>query len=481
MTGALRIRGVDAAVWAATTHAGRVAAAQTLESLRTREVVERLAERYARATTAHRAGHLFEVMHAHAFNASALRAGSSLRAVVTEWAAGGSQTAAADLQVLDGTRVLAEVQAKLYRSTTGTAYDLARDHYAGMARLVAGDKVQGVRDVLDKRLTLNPDGLRFADYADVRAHLGAVVSVDGVSSRAVTQEAAHRAADAPVRWASAQVAGSAARQVAGAGLTAAALSGFAATASAAAGARAEEVSVVQAVTSSCGAVASAALVSGAGAALGEGLRVAALAGSAPSALASGALPLAVARCAVDVAQHGVAFACGSLSAAELATRSADTLGRSTALWAFAAAGQTVLPVPVVGALAGAVVGQVAVGLMARGLALAVAEARAAGADEARVAALEAEVAEALAWSGLLAEQARALGEEHSAWAAAHVVPLLEASTLSVADGDWDGATAELAALTSVFGGQPLFRTQAEFDALMDDDAFTLVLDPNAKR
>lgn len=481
MTGLPRIGGVDAAVWAATTQASRVAAAQTLESLRTREVVERLAERYARASTAHRAGHLFEVMHAHSFNAAALRAGSPLRAVVTEWVAGGSQTAAADLQVMDGARVLADVQAKLYDRATGTAYDLARHHYTGMARLVAGDKVRAVRDVLDKRLTLNPSGLGFAGYSDARAHLSGVVSVDGVSSTAVTREAALRAAGDPVSWATRQVAGSAARQVAGAGVTAAALGGLAATVSAVAGARAEEVSVVQAVTSSCGAVASAALVSGAGAALGEGLRVAALAGSAPSALASGALPLAVARCAVDVAQHGVAFARGSLGAAELAKRCGDTLGRSAALWAFAATGQTVLPVPVVGALAGAVVGQVAVGLMSRGLALAVAEARAAGAEEVRVAALEAEVAEAVAWSGLLAEQARGLGAEHSAWAAGHVVPLLEASTLSVADGDWDGALAELAALTAVFGGQPLFRTQAEFDALMDDDGFTLVLDPNPSR
>lgn len=475
------ISGVDAAVWAATTEVSRVAAAQTLESLRTREVVERLAARYAAASNAHRAGHLFEVMHAHTFNRAALGARSPLRAVVTEWAAGGSQTAAADLQVVDGARVLSEVQAKLYQRATATTHELARAHYSGMGRLVAEDRVEAVRSLLDRRLTLNPEGLRFADYADARAHLDGAVSVGGVSSRPVTLGEAHRAAADPVRWADGQVAGSAARQVAGAGLAAAGLAGLAAGVSAAASARAREVSVVQAVTTSCGAAARAAAVAGAGAALGEGVRLAALAGAVPGGLAAGALPLAVARCAVDIARCGVGFARGELSALELATLSADVLGRSSALWAFTAVGQTALPVPVVGGLAGAVVGQVAIGLMTRGLALAVAEARAAGADEARVAALEAEVAEAVALSGVLADAARLLGEEHDAWVASHVVPLLEASTLAVADGDWDGALTELAALTDVFGGQLLFRTQAEFDALMDDESFTLVLDPNPGR
>jgi len=472
---------VDAALWAATTEASRVAAAQTLEALRTREVVQRLAQRYASVSTAHRAGHLFEVMHAHQFNERAMAAGSTLRAVVTEWVPGGSQTAAADLQVIDGGRVLADVQAKLYRSAPASAHELARDHYTGMQRLVAGDRLDAVRGLLDRRLTMSPEGLRFEDYRDTRAHLGARVEVGGVASDPISLAQAHRAADAPLRWANGQVLRATARQVGTAGLTAAALGGLAATASAMAAARAQEVSVTSAVASSCGAIAQSATVAGGTAALGEGVRLAAGAGALPTGLAGGALPLVVAGVAVDVARHGAAFARGELNTTELAARTAEVVGRSSALWAFTALGQTVVPVPVVGALAGAVVGQVAVGLVSRGMQMALAEARAVGAEESRIAALEREVAEGVAWSGLAGEVATALGAERDVQVAETLLPLLHASQLTIAACDWDGALAELSALTAAFGGQPLFCTLAEFDALMADEDLVLVLDPNPPR
>ncbi|MCX5391529.1 hypothetical protein [Streptomyces sp. NBC_00094] len=59
--------------------------------------MERLARRYVDIGNAQRAGHLFEVQHALSFNQNAIRAGASVRAVVTEWAEGGSQTAPAAL------------------------------------------------------------------------------------------------------------------------------------------------------------------------------------------------------------------------------------------------------------------------------------------------------------------------------------------------------------------------------------------------
>ncbi len=81
----------QAVSWALADEATRGLARQTLEVLRHREVVERLAARYAASSQPHRAGHLFEVMHALSFNRHAAAQDVPVRTVVTEWVAGGSQ------------------------------------------------------------------------------------------------------------------------------------------------------------------------------------------------------------------------------------------------------------------------------------------------------------------------------------------------------------------------------------------------------
>jgi hypothetical protein len=93
-------------VWAAVHAATRRLAEQTTNALDTRALAARLDARYRNVDLRQRAGHMFELMHAHGFNRDAIKQGSRLRARVTNW--DGAPAAAADLHIVDGARVVAE-------------------------------------------------------------------------------------------------------------------------------------------------------------------------------------------------------------------------------------------------------------------------------------------------------------------------------------------------------------------------------------
>ena len=142
-----------------------------------------------------------------------------------------------------------------------------------------------------------------------------------------------------------------------------------------------------------------------------------------------------------------------------------------------------IPVPVVGGLVGAVVGQTAATLISRGLRAASAAARAELAagqdiDAELLAALEDETASAIATAILLGEAERALGEERNAYVSATVGPLLDDALIAVTSAGPDEVLKRLAEVARCFNGQPLFVTVDEFDAWMADPTTSLMLNPN---
>ncbi|GGY42228.1 hypothetical protein [Streptomyces tanashiensis] len=474
--------GFDAAAWALADSATRRLALATLETLRARETATALATRYVNIGNAQRAGHLFEVMHALSFNLSAVERGSSVRAVVTEWAEGGSRTAPADLHLLQGGRLVGQAQAKLVESASATADRLARPHYDGMRRLVASDRLQAVEDLLDKRLTMPPEGLRYANYQDARAHVTDRLAHGGVSGEGISLDEAHRAARDPGRWADRQVARAGTRQMASAAGVAAGLGGIAAgvteAARQAARVRAGETSASVAAFTAIGSAVRQAALSGGTAALGEAVRIGAAAGVLPRALGGGTLPGATAQAAFAVAEAGLDLARGDGDVGEFAARATTAVVATGLAWGCGAVGQTLLPVPVVGALVGGVVGQAAAAVIVQGLQIALVAARADAAAEARIQLLEREVATAVVMADALHRATGQLGEERNSCVAREVLPRFRVVRDALAGDRPDLALAELAELTRRFGGRPVYGTQQEFDAWMLDESATLVLDPN---
>lgn len=475
--------GLDAALWLSTDDATRNLANATVETLRSQETVAALAVRYANVGQAQRAGHLFEVMHALSFNRDAAEHGAALRATPTEWMPGGSQTATADLIVVDGAgRTLDEAQAKLIDRARAAAHDIARPDYAGMHRLLAADRTDHVADLLDKRLSVGPEGLSFTRYADARAYLTDQLSDNGLHSDPVTYAAAQQAAADPTGWAADQVRDAAGHQVVegfAVGLGAGAVVGAVASAAAvAARVRAGEVPASTAAVTAAGAAVGRMARSGAVSGLGELVEVGGSMGLGPEALADGTLPFAVARTVVAVGEAGLAFARGEITAEQLAGRSAEAAVRSSLVWACGAIGQTVLPIPVIGAAVGGVAGQVAAAVLVRGLQVAVVAARADRAEEARTGRLEDEVRTSVALSAALADATREISRERNLYVAQQVLPLLDAVRVELADAAADRAMHTLAELSRSCGGRPVFTTVDEFDAWMLDPMAGLVLDPN---
>jgi hypothetical protein len=455
-------------------------AAKTVETLQARKDVAALVARYRRVETPQLAGRMFEIMHALSFNLDAASKGSALRARVTEWA--GRQQAAADLEIVSGGRVVGEVQAKLVDRASVTAHDLARAKYDGMQRLVSEDRLEAICGLLDKVLRRDPESLRFAEYADTQAHVTDRIRAGSVGSASVSRVEAHRAADDPEKWAGRQVVGAGAREVGGSALSGAlaggVVSGLVEAAGQTARVRAGETSAATAACTAAGAAAQGAVRSGVLSGLAAGTRIAAAKGLVPSALGAGTIPMALAGAVGEVAAAGMAMARGEIGAAEFAGRSCESTLQTALVWACATVGQSVIPVPVVGALVGGFVGQHSATVIVQGLNHAVAAAKQDGLEEERIALLEAEAAAAVETAVLLSEAERALGEEHNAYITATVAPLLDDALIAAAAGDED-VVKRLGQLAQSFVGQPVFGTVEEFDLWMSDPLTSLTLNPNS--
>ncbi|WP_432492586.1 hypothetical protein [Kineococcus auxinigenes] len=473
---------MDAATWALVNASTRKLAEQTAEALRIRGIAQQVAQRYRNTGLPQRAGHLFEVMHEASFNRDAIAQGSTVRAPTTEWAVGGSQNAAADLHVVDGGRLLAAAQAKVMGRATTTARSIASDRYEGMQRLIAQDQLAAVEDLLDRRLTLDAEGIGYADYVDARAHVTDALHAGDVRSRPVSTEEAYRAAADPVRWGNRQAAAAASREVGAAvaagAATGAALAGLVEAAGHAARVRAGETSAAAAAASAAGAAARAAVRSGAVAGVGKSIGIAAKAGTLPAALGRGSSPASTAEAVVEVTEAGIAFARGDIDSGELAARCCEAALRATLTGVCGAVAQTVIPVPVVGALAGGLVAQAAATLITQGLRTALAAARTERLDDERMQVLDDEAATAVATALLLGQAECALGEQRNAYVTSTVSPLLDDALIAVTSAGPDEALKRLSEVTRCFSGRPLFVTVEEFDAWMADPLASLTMDPN---
>lgn len=458
--------GAARAAWALADEGTRRQAAATLLTLDHMETVRRIAARYANLAAPQRAGHLFEAMHELSFNQQAALAGSRTRAVVTEWAPGGSQTAAADLWITGPGGVRGAVQAKLMDRAAPTAHQLARPGYRGMQRLVAADRLDPVGDLMERRLHLSPDGPRFDDYADARSLLTDRITADGVHGDPVTYAQAQRAAQDPVRWAHEQVLRTAGREAAraaviGAG-TGAAIGAVGQLVVQTARVRAGETSPAAAVVTGAAAVGRAALQAGALSGTTSLVRSAARGGILPKALGGGSPASAIVQGSLAVGEAGIDLARGDIGGGEFAARSAGAVVSTTLTWGCAAMGQTLLPVPVLGALVGGLIGQVVAAVVVQGLQAAVVAGRAEGLD---TEVLNRELLTAALTGGLFGWAVADLGADEV------VCPRLAGIQDVLGSPDPTGALASLAELTGLVGRQDVF------DRWMREEE-PLVLDPN---
>ncbi|MCK9893608.1 hypothetical protein [Frankia sp. AgB32] len=473
--------GADAAVWTISDLATRRAAAAVVTTLASQDDVAKLAQRWAGVGNAQRAGHLFEVMHAATFNRNAALRGAGVRAYVQAWTEGGSPTGKVDIRLRDGT-TFRHVQAKLLSDPVRAARAVASPDYAGMRRLVPADQVEAINTVLDKALKRSTDGTYYAGYADASTHLTDTLDLGGIHSDPVTLGQAHKAARDPIRWANLQVARSTGRQIAtGAAASAASgalFAGLTATAAETARARAGETSAGAAVITVTGAIARNAVRSGTVGALAQSIQVAAKAGALPAALGTGTIGAVLADAVTTIATAGIDYARGSIDAPELAARSASATTRTSLVWVGGLAGQTVIPVPVLGALLGGIAGQAAAVLVTQGFQLALSATRGRRTYPDRLIILAAEAITTTATAASLRALTHQLAVDHHAAFTDDMLPRLAALTTTLGSSQPGISVDGLTTLTTNFAAKPSMSTVDEFDQWMADRTATLTLDPN---
>jgi len=161
------------------------------------ELFRQAAQNLAKVDLEKSKGNLFEYIEAARFNASAAEKGSDLVAEVT--AAHGQPTAAADILVKSGERVVKEVQAKTSRSSTWMAREQAQDKYLGMDRLVPKDKAERVQEYtrrLAERYEERGD-MRAEAFADSNEHVTGKLRAGGVESRGTRLDETYAAGKHP--------------------------------------------------------------------------------------------------------------------------------------------------------------------------------------------------------------------------------------------------------------------------------------------
>lgn len=293
-------------------------------------------------------GHAAEGLLVLTFNRDAARNGASMRA---EWAHLTDCHAAADIRVVDGSRLLAEGQVKTDQDPYRLVRTLRRTKYEGMQRIVTEEQVDDVRAVAERQLDR-------AAHQDLLDNLAGELAHESVSSSSVSRADAQRAAMRPRTTAAKLAATECAREIGGAaGKGAIAGSALAVVTSGMHNVRSvrhgekESIEALLDVVKDAG---RSGAVTGGTAGLGAVVGVAARRAGAPRFAASGG-PIAVAGVCVEAGAIVRRHLSGEIDHLAMREEIAAAAARGGAAYYGGLVGQALIPVPVVGALIGSFV------------------------------------------------------------------------------------------------------------------------------
>lgn len=351
---------------------------------------QRLAAAHVNRVDAVRAGHAFEFVEALKFNVDAAKAGVAIRAVTT--ASQGALAAPADIIVSRGDTVLREVQAKVYATPSRGLYELSAEKYHGMQRLVPSDHEPGVRELLGKALDRPPENIRTSRYIDVDEHLAGGMHHDGITSGGTKAKEAYEAGRDPIGWLQDQTGHAMVNETLKAAVVGAAGGAvFGAAAHSlqlAIRARHTDIGISESIVEVTAAATRAGVRSGVTSGLAKVVEIGARNTKIFSPLAETTAPIALANTVLEVGEAAYLYATGGIDRDQLVDRCAGVAMRNTGAWAFGVVGQTVVPIPVVGALVGSTAGYITSAIVIEGFKLARVAAAEADAAEARLHELE---------------------------------------------------------------------------------------------
>ncbi|GGI03548.1 hypothetical protein [Egicoccus halophilus] len=464
-------------VFAREASAGLARATQEWLADGNRTAAAELARQHANKASHFAAGHAFEFVETLKFNAASARAGETLRAVTT--ASMGQSTAAADIIISRDGDLVREVQAKFYENAREALNAFEAEKYDGMQRLASADKVEDLRDLLSRRLGMNPDGIRVSGYRDVERNLTGELHHDGVSSGGTSRAEAQRAAGDPSGWLREQQVGSMVNETLAAAAVGAAAGGVftAAAQSLRLGLAAQhgEIGIAESIVEIATTSATAAVRSGTTSGLAQVIQIGARNSQMFSPLAETTAPVAIASAVISTGQAAYDYALGRTSRDELIDRCGEVALRNTGAWAFGIIGQAVVPVPVVGALVGSTAGYLTSAIVLEGFKLARLAAADADAAEARLVSIEDEIMTAI----MRLEECRLTVEATIATEVdvfeTTLLPTMDRLESALTDGHASDALDAMVNLNLELGAKLDWSTLPEFDEFMADHTSSLRL------
>lgn len=474
----------DAAAWSAVDEVTRTTREQLAYLLTQGGVVSEIARRFGNLGAEQRQGHLFEWLHELEFNLDAISKDSDLRLRVTTWL--NEPHAADDLRLLDGNDdIVGGAQAKVIGSATARLAGrggLTDPKYEGLDLLTPSDHVDDTRSLIERRLAM-PEGPMHERYASVNERLTDHFEHEGVSSDPVSLADLKTVDSDTEAFLRSLIETNEFKQIATAGVTAGVIGAVVGGVSNIAVARVKSgsfkgVDWTQAGLDAARAGGAAAAVAIAGQTITVAAQqaVAAGGGAAAQAFAGGSLPFALSRGAADLASIGHGLATHRLPGQKAAIRCAESVTRTSAIWACAAIGQTIIPLPVIGSVVGGIVGQYGSAMLIEGLKLAVL-ARDTSAQ------WDVEYEQLLREADAVRQRAEAelawlheIDEVYDTAFAGLVLPKLDGIAASVGSGRPDEVLSELADLTLLCGGTPLFASMEAFERFMANAEIPLSLD-----
>ena len=158
------------------------------------DLLTEIAQKYAKVSTDKTQGRMFEIIETTKFNVSAAKAGSELRAIMTETL--GMPHHEADIFIknkLGSGDILRQIQAKSGKKASNLSFYIKNKKYNGMDRLVNSNHEKKVGELIDKRIQSN--GINTEDYKDARKHLTGELKHGDIKSGGTTYKEAKNAAE----------------------------------------------------------------------------------------------------------------------------------------------------------------------------------------------------------------------------------------------------------------------------------------------
>ncbi len=321
--------------------------------------IQSVADQWGNTSPERLAGRLAEELHAATFNIDAAAKGFNGLQAATG-AAKGAATAAADVTVTNGSRIIDQAQLKFHGNPVSTTSNVAKVKYDGMQRVVPADQAQRVREIAGKR---GVDGLGQRNYPDVATNASDRIRSGGAESKPLSRPEALDAAKNPHgvsseliggRVGSAVKNGAIAGTVVGGGISVVVnLVAFAD------GKKSGEDVVVDVLADTAACAASGAAVSGVAVAAEV-----ALVRAGVNTLAGGAMPVAIGLTAVEMVKDVGRLVNGDIDGEKFAGRAGGHVVKGGCTWGGMEGGAALgtLILPGVGTIIGGIVGGITGGL-----------------------------------------------------------------------------------------------------------------------